>query len=145
MHSLRSHLLKTFFIESFIFCAVIFSFLKRYFGEPYCLLNKKFSSFVYLYLSSIAGFFKQLRQDTPYKAENWHDLSHQRYFSMHYFLDICLWVFNFCKHILSIVWGSNLEYTKHDYNWTNFTWCLYKKERALVNFSYFKPDLLTSV
>ena len=29
-----------------------------------------------------------------YKAENWHALSHEQYFSKHHFLDICQCVFN---------------------------------------------------
>ena len=45
-------------------------------------------------LSSISRFSKQLHQGVLYKAENWHALSHQQYFSKHHFLDICQCAFN---------------------------------------------------
>ena len=40
-------------------------------------------------MSSIVRFSKYLRQGVPYKAKNWHPLSHEQYFSKHRFLDIC--------------------------------------------------------
>ena len=50
---------------------------------------------LFINLSSIARFSKQLRQGVLYKAENWHALSHEQYFSKHRFLDICRCAFNF--------------------------------------------------
>ena len=44
---------------------------------------------LFINLSSIVRFSKYLRQGVPYKAENWHALSHEQYFSKHRFLDIC--------------------------------------------------------
>ena len=43
-------------------------------------MNKKSSSFVYKFVVNC---------QVPYKAENWHALSHEHYFSKHRFLDIC--------------------------------------------------------
>ena len=40
-------------------------------------------------LPSIVSFSNYLHQGVPYKAENWHALSHEKYFSKHSFLDIC--------------------------------------------------------
>ena len=49
---------------------------------------------MYINLSSIVRFSKSLRQGVPYKAENWHALSHEQYFSKHRFLDICRCAFS---------------------------------------------------
>ena len=49
-------------------------------------MYKKSNSFVSRQLSV---FSKELRQDMPYKAENWHGLSHEQCYSTHRFLDIC--------------------------------------------------------
>ena len=44
---------------------------------------------LFIYLSLIDSFSKLLCQNIPCKAENWHSLSHEQYFSKHHFLDIC--------------------------------------------------------
>ena len=50
-------------------------------------MYKKLNSFVYK-ITSLVRFSKSLRQGVPYKAEKWHALSHEQYFSKHRFLDI---------------------------------------------------------
>ena len=52
-----------------------------------------------MHLMPIVRFSKQLRRDLPYKAGNWHALSHRQYLSTHYFLDICSLVFNYFLHL----------------------------------------------
>ena len=51
-----------------------------YIKGPACLFTN---------LSSISRFSKKLHQGKLYKAEKWHVLSHEKYFSTHHFLDIC--------------------------------------------------------
>ena len=46
----------------------------------------------------------------PYKAENWHTLSHEQYFMKHGFLDICRCAFNISRRLVSMeVIISNLN------------------------------------
>ena len=47
---------------------------------------------LFIYFSSIVSFF----QIKPIKLEKWHALSHEQYFSVHRFLDICRCTFNNC-------------------------------------------------
>ena len=49
---------------------------------------------LFIYLSSFVEFSKLFRQDMPCKAENWHAVSHDQYFSTYHYLDICPWIFN---------------------------------------------------
>ena len=44
---------------------------------------------LFINLSSIIKFSKQLRQSVTCKAKNWHAWSHEQCFSKHRFLDIC--------------------------------------------------------
>ena len=63
-------------------------------------MYKKLNSFVYK-ITSLVRFSKSLRQGVPYKAEKWHALSHEQYFSKHRFLDIWQCAFkewNVCSH-----------------------------------------------
>ena len=53
--------------------------------RPTCLL---------INMSSINRFSKELCQGVPYKAKNWHTLSHEQYFSKHRFVDTSRCVFN---------------------------------------------------
>ena len=46
---------------------------------------------------SIVGFSRCLCQGVPCKAENWHALFHEQYFSKHLFLDICRCAFKKLK------------------------------------------------
>lgn len=46
--------------------------------------------FTYIYRRYLGIFQMPLRQDTPYRDENWHALSHQQFFLTSHFLDICL-------------------------------------------------------
>ena len=52
-------------------------------------------------LSPNLTFCKYAHQVVIYKAENWHALLHEQYFSKHYFLDICQCVFNYFVFIRS--------------------------------------------
>ena len=56
--------------------------------------NLNSSDSLFINLLSIGRFSKNLRQGVPYKAKNWHALSHEQYFSKHSFLDICQCAFN---------------------------------------------------
>ena len=44
---------------------------------------------LFINLSSIVKFSKQLHQSVPCKAKNWHAWSLEQYFSKHRFVDIC--------------------------------------------------------
>ena len=61
----------------------------------------KSRTLLFMNLSSIVRFSKQLRQGVPYKAENWHTWSNEQYFLKHRFLDIC-WCVNFIIIYLNI-------------------------------------------
>ena len=52
------------------------------------LIYKKSNSFVYIFAVN-CQFPKYLRHSVPFKAESWHALSHEQYFSKQCFLDIC--------------------------------------------------------
>ena len=55
---------------------------------------------LFINLSSIVKFSKQLRQGVPYKAENWHAWSHEQYFLEPHFLDISQCVFNITQCVI---------------------------------------------
>ena len=107
---------KTFFTEHLRWLLLLLRWLLLYFfkkaiSQPcYDVNNFLFSTHhwciksrtrLFINLSSIVKFSKQLRQGVPYKAQNWHAWSHEQYFSKHRFLDICRCAFNSIK-VLSI-------------------------------------------
>ena len=49
--------------------------------------------FICIYWSSRLSFSKYLRQGMSNKAENWHAILLEQYFSTYRFLDVCRWVF----------------------------------------------------
>ena len=57
---------------------------------------------LFINLSSIARFSKELRRGVPYKAENWHAWSREQCFSKHRFLDICRCAFKYDMRLLKV-------------------------------------------
>ena len=53
-----------------------FVFSETFFGETHRLTYKKSNFFVYAFVIN-GSFFEMIVQGTPYKAQNWHALSHQ--------------------------------------------------------------------
>ena len=53
----------------------------------------KYRARLFIYLPQIVNFSKYLFQNMHKKAENWHALLHEQYFSECGFLDICRCVF----------------------------------------------------
>ena len=60
---------------------------------------KKARTCLFSHLSAIVHFSKQLQQDMPDKAENWHALSHRLYFLTH-----CFYISNICLVLAKIYW-----------------------------------------
>ena len=60
---------------------IIFSF--QHGLQTHCLIYKKSDSFVYIFVVNFQFFSGNTGQ--TYKAENWHDLSHEQYISKHRF------------------------------------------------------------
>ena len=54
------------------------------------------------------SFFQITLLGCAFKAENWHALSHEQYFSKHRFLDICQCAFkDTMKHLYGAMWKNN--------------------------------------
>ena len=69
----------------------------------------------------IPRFSKQLHQGVLYKAETWHALSQEQYFSKHHFLDICQCAFNLelAKNMIKppLIWLIYLMYNFISCQW----------------------------
>ena len=79
MHSQSCELQLTCYKETPLLLHLSFYFLTNYFEDTHCLMNKRSDSSV-IYLSPIVSFSKYFCQNMPFKADNWHALSHEQCF-----------------------------------------------------------------
>ena len=80
---------------------------------------------LFMHLSSIIGFSKQLRLGVPCKVKTYHALSHKQYLSKHRFLDFCRCAFKFawtCRNSKNNEIDINITLLKN-----NFLQTWYKK------------------
>ena len=99
------------------------NFYSRHISERRIVWCIKKKTCLFTNLSLISRFSKQLHQGVLYKAETWHALSQEQYFSKHHFLDICQCAFNLelAKNMIKppLIWLIYLMYNFISCQWVD--------------------------